>query len=88
MDTNSVASSIAYTRIVSVSFLLSHPNARYSSTIEWEVRQWFVAFSLRKSNALTNGTLAGSIAILVRKNFWGMQGTALMLAYRILTLGL
>ena len=72
MDADSVAISVAYRRIVSVSFLRFRPSA-CSSTIEWEVRQWSVAFSPRKFNVLISGTSAGSIAILVRDDFWGVK---------------
>jgi len=73
MDANSMVDSITYRKTVSVSFLLSRPNAWCSSKIEWEVRQWSVAFSLKKSNVLTNGTSAGSIAILVRNDVLGVK---------------
>ena len=41
---------------------------RCSWTIEWEVRPGSVVLSIREFNVLTNGTSAGSIAILVRRD--------------------
>lgn len=71
---NSLANSIVYTRIVSVSFCFFRFCTLMRSTHRQlnEVRQWFVlvSFPFRKFNVLTNRMLAGSIAILVRQDSW------------------
>ena len=54
---------------------------RCSWAIEWEVRPGSVTLSVKELNVLTNGTSAGSIALLVRINSRNIQ-YGVKVAYR------